>query len=116
MASLAGPGNYPSIIYDLGPNGSNWSTLNVTNFKRTSLTEAQFNEFTVDSQLASNDAYDNASGSAVLGVTKLVEGEIIAFKTDMKNGKFPKGLFKVVSITGTDGSDGKIELEIIVNQ
>ena len=115
-ASLAGPGNYPMIIYDLGPNGSNWSTLNITNFKRTSLTNAQFIEFTVDSQLAINDAYDNASGSAVQVITQLVEGEIIAFKTDMKNNKNPKGLFKVVSITGTDGSDGKIELEIIVNQ
>ena len=48
-------------------------------------------------------------------ISDLQAGDIIAFKTDLKNNKNPKGVFRVTSITGTDLPGGQIDLEIKVN-
>jgi len=116
-ASFTGPGNFPSNVYDLGPNGDEqWATLNITNFRKTSLSEAEFDELNENSQSEINDAFENATGENKLIIMNLQEGDIIAFKTDLKNNKNPRGLFKVVNITGTDGVDDSIEIDLIINQ
>jgi hypothetical protein len=116
MASLTGPGNYPSSIYRLGPNGEEWLTLNITNFRKTSLSNSEFDVLDENSQSEIEAIFEDASGDNILIISNLQEGDIIAFKTDLKNSKNPRGVFRVIGITGNSLQGGQIELEIKVNQ
>ena len=116
MASLTGPGNFPSSIYRLGPNGEEWLTLNITNFRKTNLSQSEFDALNEDSQSEIEAIFEDASGENVLIISDLQEGDIVAFKTDLKNNKNPRGVFLVTSITGNELPGGQIELEIKVSQ
>jgi len=116
MASLTGPGNFPSSIYRLGPNGEEWLTLNITNFRKTNLSKSEFDALNENSQSEIEAIFEDASGENVLIISDLQEGDIIAFKTDLKNNKNPRGVFLVTAITGNELPGGNIELEIKVSQ
>jgi hypothetical protein len=100
-AALASPAEY--TIYDL----SAWGTQNTTTLAVTTITSAEYFEMVTVSDLetaiASVDVTD-ANGT----VTNLSANDILMFKT-VDN---VQGLIHVRAITGSDGSDGMIELEM----
>ena len=102
-ASLASPAEYP--IYNLTDAG--WMTRNATILSTTAITSAEYLEMVTVSDLEaaiSDIDLSNANGT----VTNLSEGDILIFKTveDIQ------GLINVSAISGTNGSDGMIEIEI----
>ena len=108
-ASISSPNDYPTAIYDLAAAG--WGTRNITSLVKGAITSSAYAELSsvasVETALSGVDFT-----SAPETVTGLVADDIIAFKTagDVE------GFIKVVSITGTDGSNGRIELELILAQ
>lgn len=118
-ASLTGPANYITVpsTYNLGPSGDNWTNLNVTNFKKSTISEGDFDALGPNNQEEITSAYNNAPANPVLIIKDLQIGDIIAFKTfNQKTGGGKEGLLKVKNlITGT-GSDGKIVFDVITNQ
>jgi hypothetical protein len=113
-ATLASPLGYSTIV-GLKEQVAGWSKLNATTWKRTTLNSAKFLESTSWSKI--DEAY--AAGTSVSGglITKLAEGQVIAFQTDAtKTSGAKKGLILVKKITGTDGANDKIELEILVQE
>ncbi len=116
-SSFTGPANFPTNIYNVGPNGENWSHLNVTNFRRTSLSGSDFDALDENSRTEIDEAYDNSTGGTELVITNLAAGEVVAFKTSSnKLTGSKRGLFKVVSITPGANADGKIVIDVIANQ
>ncbi len=109
-ASLASPAQYPTAIYNLTSSGANWNDLNATSFRLTNnllpsgfdaIGEADAARLVQEYEIASNDEGE---------ITNLTAGDFFAFKTVDER----YGLIRVLSITGTDGSDGRIELEVKV--
>ena len=100
-AALASPAEY--TIYDL----SAWGSQNETTLAVTTITSAEYLEMVtvsdIETAIAGVDVTD-ANGT----VTNLSANEILMFKT-VDN---VQGLIHVSAITGTDGSDGMIELEM----
>lgn len=112
LASLASPSAYRADIYDLGPNGENWGTLNETTFRSTTMSQSQFNEVTSVAQIHSAFNDGTAEGAQK---TKLEVGDVLAFRTDAdKAGGQKYGLIYVSAINPGDGSDKSITLEIVV--
>jgi hypothetical protein len=103
MSSLSAPDEYP--IWDLGAAG--WGTLNETILELTNITAAEYLEIvTVADMTAVLDEIDLTSSNGT--VTNLEEGNVLIFET----AEGEQGLILVGAITGTDGSDGTITLEI----
>ena len=100
-AALASPAEY--TIYDL----SAWGSQNATTLAVTTITSAEYLEMVsvsdIETALAGVDVTD-ANGT----ITNLSANDILMFKT-VDN---VQGLIHVSTITGTDGSDGMIELEM----
>jgi len=100
-AALASPAEY--TIYDL----SAWGSQNETTLAVTTITSAEYLEMVtvsdIETAIAGVDVTD-ANGT----VTNLSANDILTFKT-VEN---IQGLIHVKAITGTDGSDGMIELEM----
>ena len=100
-ATLASP--YEYTIYDL----SAWEAKNATTLAVTTITSAEYLEMVtvsdIETALAGVDVND-ANGT----VTNLSANDILMFKT-VDN---VQGLIHVSAITGTDGSDGMIKLEM----
>ena len=100
-AALASPAEY--TIYDL----SAWGSQNATTLAVTTITSAEYLEMVtvsdIETAIAGVDVTD-ANGT----VTNLSANDILMFKT-VDN---VQGLIHVSAITGTDGSDGMIELEM----
>ena len=100
-AALASPAEY--TIYDL----SAWESQNATTLAVTTITSAEYLEMVtvsdIETAIAGVDVTD-ANGT----VTNLSANDILMFKT-VDN---VQGLIHVSTITGTDGSDGMIELEM----
>jgi hypothetical protein len=100
-AALASPAEY--TIYDL----SAWGSQNATTLAVTTITSTAYLEMVtvsdIETAIAGVDVSD-ANGT----VTNLSANDILMFKTvdDVQ------GLIHVSAITGTDGSDGVIELEM----
>ena len=118
-ASLTGPANYltNSPTYNLGPNGENWPALNVTSFKRATITKAAFDALNQDSQFEIDEAYETAPGDPKLVISGLQVGDIIAFKTsNQKDGGSKTGLLKVTGLAPGSGSNGKLNFDVIANQ
>ena len=118
-ASLTGPANYLTNppTYNLGPNGENWPALNVTSFKRATITDAAFDALNQDSQFEIDEAYETAPGDPKLVISGLQVGDIIAFKTsNQKDGGSKTGLLKVTGLAPGSGSNGKLNFDVIANQ
>jgi len=117
--SLTGPANYitdPST-YNLGPSGDKWTTLNVTNFKKTTISDSDFDVLGPNNQEEITSAYNNAPAGPALIIKDLQIGDIIAFKTfTQKIGGGKEGLLKVKNLVTGTGSDGKIVFDVITNQ
>ena len=100
-AALASPAEYP--IYDL----SAWGSQNVTTLAVTTITSTEYLEMVTVSDLEtaiSGVNVTDANGT----ITNLSVNDILMFK----NVDGVQGLIQVSAITGTDGSDGMIELEM----
>ncbi len=101
-ASLASPAQYPNDIYDLGPNGANWSTLNSTKFRTTTFSAEAFDAIKENQDYKLSTEFEvGTDPENTERVTELTEGNIIAFKTF--DDRF--GLIKVIEVVDGD-SDG----------
>lgn len=108
-ASLAAPNSYPSNIYDL----SSWGSRNSTNFRSTTADFDAVGDNDGDVIVA---AYENGTDIGEV-VTELSIGDVLAFTTDAdKEGGSKFGLIKVVDISGTDGSNDYISLDVKIEQ
>ncbi|MGB3466582.1 MAG: hypothetical protein WBA74_14980 [Cyclobacteriaceae bacterium] len=106
-ASLSSPSGYPSNIYDLSP----WGTRNSTAMVLNPITSAEYLELDQVSEVqAELDDVDFAGAATTL--TNLAVGDIVAIRTAGSM----EGFVRVVSVTGTDGADGRVELEMILNK
>jgi hypothetical protein len=110
-ASIVAPSEYTA--YDLGANGQQWSTLNETAFKTTSLTAAQFLEVTTYAEVEEAFADGTDAGT---GVNKLAVDQVIAFETVERDSKTRKGLIRITAIVAGNGSDGKVDIEVLVQK
>lgn len=110
-ASLAAPSDY--TIYDLTSTGQNWSTLNATTFRETTLDEAAFREQSTFADVET--AYDNGTneGQEMQG---LAADQVLAFQTVERDGTQLKGLILIKSVTAGDGVNGQIDIEVLVQQ
>ena len=112
FASIVAPADYTA--YNLGSkNGQNWTTLNETTFKTTTLTPAQFIEQTTYADIET--AYTNGTDSEN-GVNNLALDQIIAFETVVRDSKTRKGLIRIKSMVTGNGSDGKVDIEVLVQK
>lgn len=115
-ASLAAPASYPSAIYDLV--AAKWGTRNATKFKTATVTAAEFDALTNGEDIV--NAWEAVTAAATGSVTKLAANNVLVFQVDsdkpstLNPGKY--GLIKVVSIEGEAGSDGKITLDVKIQQ
>jgi len=115
FATLASPAAYPFAYGQ-----ANWGTKNETVFRRTTLDETSFSGEGAVKTWADIDAAVEAATAADAdpGIESgLEEGEVLAFITaSTKTGGSKKGLILIKSITAGDGVNGKIELEILVQE
>lgn len=108
-ASLASPSNYPFAYGQ-----SAWGTLNTTLFRTTTLDSDGFNAIATEEEIVAE--FEVGSGETDF-ITNLSVGDVIAFKTDSDKADGSKfGLIHIDGITGTSGSDGKIDFTVIVQQ
>lgn len=114
-ASLASPADFAALSNAaLSGQVSGWATKNDISFRATTLTSTQFLEMSTYADI--DDAYDNGTPEDGT-VANLAIGDVVAFETDAdKTGGSKRGLILVKDIVGTDGSDGQIELEILVQE
>jgi len=114
MATLAAPSDYLTTTYDL----TNWDVRNTTEFRRTSLTSANFTSATSSSDIGtafdagtvSTDGSNPAGGST--RVNSLAVDQVVGFKT--LAGK--KGLLSVTAISPGDGATGSITFIVKVQK
>lgn len=115
-ASLAAPASFPSNIYDLA--AANWGTRNATGFKKATVTAAEFDALTNGEDIV--NAWEAVTTTATGVLNNLAANDVIVFQVDsdkpstLNPGKY--GLIKVVSIEGEAGSDGKITLDVKIQQ
>ena len=109
-ASLASPAEYPKEIYDLTSTGANWNDVNATAFRPTNnLTLEGFDAITkADASILVRE-YDISSGD-VGQINDLTAGDLFTFRT--VDNRY--GILRVLEIVGTDGSDGRIKIEVKV--
>lgn len=113
QASLASPTQFAQISA-FAAQVANWSTLRATMFASTSMTESQFNETTTFAAVES--AFDGGTNEGQ-AINNLTAGQVIAFQTDSdKSAGSRRGLILIKGITGTDGSDGRLEIDVIVQK
>ena len=108
LATLAAPDDDAAAqVYDGEPNGlQNWSVLNATRFKETTLNSAAFDAITSSSQLVPIAILPTAPDQS--RINNLSIGKVLAFETA---GEI-YGLIRIDAITGT--SDGSIEITVKV--
>ena len=112
-ASLAAPAAYPSGIYDLVAAG--WGTRHETTLKLTTLTSADFDNFTsiADVEVAF-DLIDLTEKT--MEVTQLSVGDVVVFETDVDKTPVIRGFIRVAAINGTSGTNDNIEIDLVLNQ
>jgi hypothetical protein len=110
-ATIAAPDDETAATVFNNPNNglATWTTLNSTRFKMTSLTAANFDAITDDSDIVTNAANTTDKSENLLEV-----GKVIAFSTDAdKTDGSKMGLIKITSIdpvaTGTMGIVVKVQ-------
>jgi len=108
LASIASP-----KWFETSPNFSaqvnNWGVKNETKMRTTTLNATSFNE--ASSFAAIDAAFSNGTTEAQVK-TSLTVGTVVAFET--AGGK--RGLVLVKNITGTDGSNGRLEIDVKVQE
>lgn len=102
-ASFASASDYPKNIIDIKAiSGSFASELNKFYFKKSSKKSSDFDAIKFNKDL------DFVSADTEQRIKQLAKGDIIEIKDNYGN----KGLIRITSITGTDGSDGKITFDV----
>lgn len=109
QATLASPAAYPSTVYDLGPNGANWSTLNETLFRTTTLASEDFDAITVAEGDRLAQEFEVGAEEAQQ-ITNLTVGSIYAFKT--ADNRY--GLLRIDDINAGIESDKYITITVKV--
>nr|WKN37911.1 hypothetical protein K4G66_04215 [Tunicatimonas sp. TK19036] len=113
LASIASPAEYPENVYNLGPNGANWGTLNETLFRPVaSLTEEAFDDITRSDVVASQ--FETAGSADETGrINELAVGAIYAFSfSEGDETRF--GIFRVDDIEPGFESNDYISLTVKV--
>lgn len=106
--SLASLHAYPVSVYDI-----HWSHKNATQFKKTSITPAEYLEYHLEPSFV-EQAFDNTTASSNIGrAIHLGEGEVIAFQLDQKRSG-NKGLILIKRINGMTGLNDYIEFETAI--
>jgi hypothetical protein len=105
-ATIATPAAFETSIFSAQVEG--WNVKNATTLKTTDLSNTDFIEVTTVSQIET--AFDAGTLDDNGIISGLAANQVIAFET--VGGV--KGLILVESITGTDGSDGAISLQLKV--
>ena len=106
QATIASPANSDAQSVFSGMSG--WSTKNDTKFATTSITASDFDAITDDLGIVAA-----ADGASATKANQLSAGDVVAFvtaSTSSNPGK--KGLFKVVSITGTNAGTMSITVKV----
>lgn len=116
--NLASPSSFPESIYNLGPNGMQWGTLNNTLLRVTDITASQYAEYSEDNVDAIFEAFDNAAeGSNPERALDIERFDVVAFETDAGQGENPRrGLILIEDMVDGAGQDGYIEIEVLVTQ
>ncbi|MGK7396235.1 MAG: hypothetical protein ACNS62_16780 [Candidatus Cyclobacteriaceae bacterium M3_2C_046] len=111
-ATLAAPASYP---FAYGQDV--WAEQNQTTFRTTNLDASAFNELISFADIDEIwEAADPADDSPYVE-SNLTEGAVLAFETDADKDEGPKkGVILINSISGADGVDGEISLDIIVQE
>lgn len=104
QAGLYSISNYPSLAFDVSKVNTEGDKLNVTKFKLSTTTVAEFDAILNSNELATINSQDITSTK----VQSLKVGDIIEFVDNY--GK--KGLIKVVEIKESMGTDGFIKINI----
>ncbi len=115
QASLASPQAYSQLTNAaFTAQVSGWNVLNATTFKSTTVTSE---EFVGISTWADIDAAFDAGTDEGGAITNLAINDVIAFETDAdKAGGAKRGVIIVKAITGTDGQNDNIEIEVVVQE
>jgi hypothetical protein len=93
---------------------ADWGTLNSINFVSTTLTPSQFVEIGTWADI--DEVYDAGTDENQV-ISNLAVDQVFGFETDAdKEGGSKRGLFIVTAITGTDGSDGSITIDVLVQE
>jgi hypothetical protein len=93
---------------------ASWGTKNSINFVSTELTAAAFAEVTTWADI--DAAYDAGTDENNV-ISSLAADQVYGFLTDAtKEGGAKKGLILVKAITGTSGSDGRLEIDVLVQE
>ncbi len=112
-ANLASPVDY--AIYDLTDAGFNWSILNETEFRETTLTSE---DLLITTFADIDEAFESGTApSDPSTISGLAMGDVIAFQTDSdKDDGSKRGLILVNDLVEGNGSDGEIDLEIHIQE
>lgn len=115
QASLASPNGYSQLTNTvLAGQVAGWNVLNSTTFVSTSIDAEGFLGISTWADI--DNAYDNGTNEGNV-ISNLTEGDVIAFATDAsKDGGSKRGILIVRSITPGDGENGRIELDILVQE
>ncbi|WPP53452.1 fasciclin domain-containing protein [Catalinimonas niigatensis] len=118
-ASLAAPSDYPAAVYNLGPNGANWSALNETMFRATNnLSIDDFNAISAADAARLVQEYEVATEDEVSEINNLSAGDLYAFRT--VDNRY--GILQVLEIVDGnddgefDGGADSIEIAVKVTQ
>ena len=113
-ATIASPAEYDDRIYDLGPTGANWGTLNNTRFRSVpSLSPEAFDDITTGNEVESQFENPANSASDVGAVEQLTVGQVYAFSfSDGSDTQF--GIFRVDAIEAGQGEGDSITLTVKV--
>lgn len=108
LATLAAPDDDAAgDVFDSEPNGlQNWSVLNATRFKETTLNSAAFDAIASSSQLVPVCILPTPPDQSK--INNLAVGDVLAFETADEH----YGLIRIDAITGT--ADGSIEITVKV--
>ena len=110
-AVIASPVEYNNDIYNLGPNGANWGTLNDTKFRQLeNFSEQAFNDITSSDVVAAQFETPSAESGAI---TQLAVGQVYAFSfSDGDETRY--GIFRVAGLVAGLESTGSITLTVKV--
>lgn len=117
-ANLASPANFPEAVYNLGPNGQQWGTLNNTKLRKTNITAQQYIEYTEENTDAIFAAFEDATpGTNEERALDINQFDVLAFETDAAQGEdVRRGLILIEELVPGDGVEGQIEIEVLVTQ
>ena len=109
-AVISSPAEYNEDVYNLGPNGAGWGTLNTTMFRP--ITSSDYDTAVSSDEVA--DLFETPASSEESGaVDQLDTGDAYAFSYDV-DGETHYGIFRVVSVEPGFESNDSITISVKV--